>query len=340
MEKTIKKIKRILPIIGIILFIYILLNTGISNIVSALSEVNLPLLIIAVILLIVIIIGRNVQWQIILRRQKIKIGFLKSLKIQLIGRFYSSTTPGNIGYYLKIFYLKEQTNEPLGKLFVNSFITGTVTSISLYIMMVIGAIVLSEQYPPAFYASLIFLLINGILCLYFVKKERGERTIKTLIRYFIPQKLKNHLNSFTDTFYKDFPKIRYLIIPFIVGGILNLVSFSQTYIIALSLGINQIAFLPFMAIMTIVYLVTVIPITVGGLGTREATMVSLFSLYGVEPASTVALSLTNFLINNIPNTYGLMLAISETTEKREISRVRKHVNKAIKGLTSVGSKFL
>ncbi len=341
MGKTIKILKKIMPIIGIILFIYIIINTGIDNIATTLSKISPLLLIIAAAITIPKILMHNAQWQIILKKQKINISFLKTLKISLIGKFYALTTPGSTGYYFRIFYVKEHTNEPLGKLFVNTFITGVVNTVSLYIMMVIGALTLAEQYPLAFYGAIIFLLTHAILFIYFIKKERGEKIIKIFIKYLTPKKFKNHLNNFTDTFYKDFPKIQDLISPFIIGIILNLLGFIQVYILALSLGITQIDFLPFIAIMSIVYLVAMVPITIGGFGTREAAMIFLFSLYGVAPEKAVALSIARyFIFGMLPSLYGLVLALSEASDKKEISRVRKHVGKAIKGLTSVGSKFL
>ena len=341
MEKTIKTLKKIMPIIGIILFIYIIINTGIGNIATTLAKISPILVIIAAAITIPSLIIRNTQWQIILKKQKIKIGFLRTLKIILIGKFYSLVTPGYTGYYLRIFYVKDQTKEPLGKLFINTVITGLVNTLPLYIMLVVGALILAEQYPPAFHIAIIFLISHIAVCIYFIKKERGEKTIKKVIKYLIPKKIKNHLNNFTDTFYNDFPKIKDLISPFIIGIILNIIGFIQLYILALSLGITQIDFLPFIAIMSIVYIVTTIPITVGGFGTREAAMIFLFSLYGVAPEKAVALSIARyFVFGMLPSLYGLILALSEVSDKKEISRVRKHVGKAIKGLTSVGSKFL
>ena len=77
---------------------------------------------------------RNYAWQIILKEQKIKLTFFQSLKIYMIGFFYSSITPGFLGHLMRIPYIKEKTDEPYGKLFVNIFIDTTVRTIAEFLL--------------------------------------------------------------------------------------------------------------------------------------------------------------------------------------------------------------
>ena len=42
-----------------------------------------------------------------------------------------------------------------------------------------------------------------IVILYFIKKERGEKLLFTLIKYLIPKKIKSDLNRFVKTFYNE-----------------------------------------------------------------------------------------------------------------------------------------
>ena len=64
--------------------------------------------------------------------------------------------------------------------------------------------------------------------------------------------------------------------------------------------------------MPIATLVGQIPITVSGLGTREAVMISLFGLLGIEAAKIFSVSLIGIMINGIlPASIGILLMLRD-----------------------------
>ena len=207
-KNLIRYLKKFIPLIGIILLIYLIINIGTDKIMSTFLKISPLYIVIAALLTIPRVLIRNYGWQIILKKQKIFVSYLTSLKIFLIGYFYGSVTPGYIGQLMRIPYLKEKTNEPTGKLFVNSFVEEVVHTLSLYFMMVIGAFLISDKIPEAFPFACIFLAATIAIYWFFVKKERGEKTFHIFIRLFIPKKLKSYFTRFVDTFYTDFPNIK------------------------------------------------------------------------------------------------------------------------------------
>jgi len=131
-KQIFKYAKKILPFIGVILLIvYILLKEDINEIKNAFLAIHPIYIILALTLTIPRVLVRNTAWQMMLKEQKIYIGYWKSLKIFLIGYFYGSFTPGYLGQLMRIPYLKEKTREPYGKLFVNSTIETTVHTTSI-----------------------------------------------------------------------------------------------------------------------------------------------------------------------------------------------------------------
>jgi hypothetical protein len=59
-----------------------------------------------------------------------------------------------------------------------------------------------------------------------------------------------------------------------------------------------------MIIMPIVYMSSVIPISLGGLGVREGTMAILFSLIGADPSVAVLISLLTYISKVIVGSFG------------------------------------
>ena len=112
--------------------------------------------------------------------------------------------------------------------------------------------------------------------------------------------------------YEDFPKGRHLILPGILGFIHWIFYFSVAYIVVLLLEID-IPFIYFILIYPIGVIVSSIPFTIGGIGIREGTLVSLFKIFSVAPEKVVALSLiySIFISWIMPAAIGAFLSITD-----------------------------
>jgi len=315
-KKAFKKIKKFLPIIGIILLIYTVYNLDILKIIDSFLLISPIFILISLTLTLPRILIRNYVWRIIQKEHNIKLTYFQSLKIFLIGYFYGSFTPGYIGQLMRVPYMKEKTGDPYGKLFVNSLIETIVHSISLFAMIFLGALLVLGTYPELFIIIVIWLIIMFFILLYFLKKDRGEKLFYFLIKYLVPNKLKDNFYRFVNTFYNDFPKIKGLIIPVILGIITWIIIFSQEYIIVIALGL-EIPYLYFMLLFPIANVVGYIPITFAGLGTRELTAIIIFStLFLVPEAEIFVVSLLGFIITDVFTGFiGFILSLSETKIK-------------------------
>ena len=321
-KKIFSQAKKFLPLIGIAIFIYLIYDLGVNDIIDAVLSIHPIYILLASLLTIPRVIIRNYAWVLIHKEQKIKISFFQSLKIFLIGYFYGSISPGYIGQLMRVPYLKEKTGEPYGKLFVNSVIETTVHTLSLYAMMIIGAFLVISSYPKLFVIVCAWLIILGIILFYFIKKERGEKLFFLLIKYLIPSKFKIHLNRFVKTFYTDFPKIKKLIYPLIVGSFTWIIIFTQEYIIVLSLGV-EIPYLYFLLLFPIANTAGFIPITFAGLGTRELTAIFLFStLFMVPKEEIFVFTLVGFIITDILTGFiGFLVSLTESRKKEILSSI-------------------
>jgi uncharacterized protein (TIRG00374 family) len=316
-----KKAKLILPFIGLGVLAYIIYSLDVDKIISAFLSINPLYVLYALLLTIPLLIARNTAWLLILREQKIRIGFFRCLKIYLIGVFYGSISPGYVGQLMRVPYLKEKTGEPYGKLFVNTVIETFVHTVSLYGMMIIGAVLVIETLPQLLPITIIWIVAVTLVAVYFVRKDRGEKLFRTLIMYLIPRNVKRHFHEFVDTFYANFPRFSAMIIPYLLGIITWVIVFSQEYMIVLGLGL-EIPYFAFLFLFPIANTAGFLPITFAGLGIREGAAIYIFSTLFQTPSEQIlVLSLVGFIITDF--FLGILGFLLSLTESRSITRMPK-----------------
>jgi uncharacterized protein (TIRG00374 family) len=318
-ENLLKKAKIVLPFIGVIILAYIIYTLDLHKIITAFLSIDPIFIVYALLLTIPLLFIRNAAWQLILREQKITVGFFYSLKIYLIGLFYGSISPGYFGQLMRVPYLKEKTGESFGKLFTNTVIETFVHTFSLYGMMIIGALLVVGTLPELLPITIAWILCFTFIAAYFVKRERGEKFFRIIINYLIPKKVKPHMNAFVDTFYIDFPRFKTMILPYALGIITWIIVFSQEYLILLGLGL-QIPYFAFLLLFPIANVAGFIPITFGGLGTREFTAIFIFTtLFPVTGEQILVLSLVGFIVTDLFLGFlGFLLTLTESRMKTSL----------------------
>jgi len=321
-QNILRKVKLVLPFIGLFILVYIIYSLDLEKIISAFLSINPVYIVYSLLLTIPLLLIRNATWQIVLKEQNIRVGFFYSLKVYLIGVFYGSITPGFSGQLMRVPYLKEKTNEPYGKLFINTIIETFIHSFSLYAMMIIGALLVIGMIPELLPITVCIFLIFCLLAVYFTKKEWGEKFFRVLIIYFIPKKLKIHLNAFVGSFYSDFPRFSKMILPYILGIVTWIIVFSQEYLILMGLGLD-IPYFMFLVLFPIANVAGFIPITFAGLGTRELTAIFLFtSMFQVAEEQILVLSLVGLIITDLfLAALGFLLCLTETRSTVTISNL-------------------
>jgi len=315
MSDVIGKLKLFLPFIGLIILAYVVYSLDLQKIITAFLSIDPRFIIYALLLTFPLLFIRNIEYQLILKEQKIHLNSFDSLKIYLIGIFYGSFTPGYSGQLMRIPYLKEKTREPFGKLFVNTLIDTFVHSFSIYGMIIIGAFLVVGTIPQLLPVTIVWMVGFCLAVLYFSGKHRGEKFFRIMVTYLIPKKVKPHLHAFVGSFYTDFPRFKAVIIPYLIGIITWVIVFSQEYLILLGLGL-EIPYLSFLILFPIANVAGFIPITFGGLGTREFTAILIFTtLFTVTAEQILVLSLVGFCITDIFLAFlGFLLSLTESRQ--------------------------
>jgi uncharacterized protein (TIRG00374 family) len=303
--------KKLLPIIGIIVFVYILWRFNIEKILSVLSTINPLYAVLCFLGIPITFFILNIQWRMILKRQCIHVSFSYSLKNLLIGYFYGFITPGGFGAFLRALYLKNESKTPLPKCISNIITFNTIDYITIYILGSIGGLFLLGQYPYLFILILILLFIVTFLFIFFLRQKTSKHLFKKLLQSQIFQFIQHYMKDPIESFYEDLPSFKSLLLPFLVSFFSWFVFYTELYLIAQLFNIH-IPYITFIFMLAVTSSIAVIPISIYGLGTRDATLVALFSIYNIPPENSISFTLFWFTVFIItPSIIGAFITIFE-----------------------------
>ncbi len=304
--------KKLLPIIGIIILLYIIVTLDLQEIYTVFSNIHPIYSLISFFAILPVVLMTNIQWQILLRKQRIKVSFLYSLKNIFIGYFYGFISPGGIGAYTRALYLEHESKAPLGKCLSNIIIFNTIDYLSLLLLGAIGAIFLSSIYPHLFAVIIAVIFVIVTLLLFFLKKEKSKNIFLKIIQTRIFSSVKDRLTESLDSFYEDLPRFKDVLIPFGISIIGWIVRFTELYFIS-KLFLIDVSFIYFILIIAVANVIASIPITIYGLGTREASLITMFLFFNVIPEKVLGLSLFWFtIIWFSPSILGAIITYIET----------------------------
>jgi uncharacterized protein (TIRG00374 family) len=305
-------LKKLIPLIGIILFIYILFDIGIEKIANSFIQIEIHYLLIAFFLLIPRFSLFAYSWHYLCKKQKMNPGYFFLLKVYLVGFFYGNAVPGGFGGYIRIFYLKNKTKASIEKCLTNSLIDFSLFFISGLFLSVIGSVFLFDRAPELFPILLFFFCLNTIAFVILLQKRSGSILFNYFIKRFIPKKFKEKISQSIDALYEDIPRFRDLIIPFFIDILIRIITGTGIFIIAQSFSVN-IPYIDFIFINVIaVVVIGILPISVGGLGIREGIYVYLLGTYGVSPGVAFAISFSGYLVKMlVPAIAGLTLSFKK-----------------------------
>ena len=286
----------LLPLIGILLFIYILGVTGPSRIMAALQGVELWHLLAFPLFTFAIIVIRGLRWWHIMRTLAIDYSFWRSCYVWTIGFFASAVTPGKLGDGVRSFYVSRDTSRDLAEGFLTVFIDRLMDLVVILVLSMVSVLIFSRAYMPFasawvfFIASLLILAALGSM----LKRKLMRAILKPFVRLLIPRRIQDRLSAGFHSFYDSLDA--YLWIRWRTLGVLALtvaywlLVFVLVYYITKMLNLD-VGFFYIVLIIPIVTVVEFLPISISGLGTREAAVIYFFSIIGIGRPEAVAFSL-------------------------------------------------
>ena len=283
-------------IFGLVLFIAILVKLDLRRILHVILKVDFAILGIALILIIPVMMLMSWRWQSLLAMQGLRIGFIESFAVYMKAYYVGLITPGRLGEFIKAIYLKEKNGIPIGEGF-SSVLIDRLQDVLPFVVVGLLGLILSPFGRLYFYPVIGVMLLFLLIWILLFKAEVWKKIVQGIVRGLVPRKYKDNVDVQFDSFFAGISKFGNfrIIMPIIATIASAALAFFQCYLIAISLSIS-ISFVYLTFCVSVAGLVSLIPVSIYGLGTREATLIALFSRVGLSSESAVGFSLMYLLV--------------------------------------------
>lgn len=234
---------------------------------------------------VILVLGiKSIRWNLLLRQEGCSYPLLNSFHAYLTSFTIGLITPGRLGEIARLYYVREDT----GVNFYTSFKTIVADRIfDFAILFWFGATGMLYFYKVfGHFHGLVYLLGTGIVM--YAMWMVVNFLLKTLFKNPKPASLINLVKETWSGLFRSM-----MILPWGLTLLAYLFFYIANQWIFKSIGVElQVTDIGF--ILSLMSLATLIPISIAGFGTREASLVYLLGFYGINPEVAIVFSLLQF----------------------------------------------
>lgn len=254
-------------------------KTGIDKVLSTLKEINILSFVLAVLIYMFTIFISSIRWRLLLHE---KFGMRRLVSLYFIGSFFNHLLPGLIGGdAVKAYYLYRDTgrgSSAVASVFMDRYVGFAGLMLVGLIAFPFGFGYFKGSYVEWVLPLIVLLFVAGSFLVFGVK---------------IGRKFK-HLSGFYEYFALYRERKAVLIKTLLLSVAIQTVIIFAVYALGRGLGVNM-PLLPLFIFIPVIWTIATIPISISGLGVREASFVLLFGFLGISPVQATAISFAWFL---------------------------------------------
>lgn len=277
--------------ISIALLIFLISRVGKTTLLETLHKADPILLFAAFFLYLGTYALACYRWEMLLRGADVHIARKRIISSYASGLFFSLFTPSSIGGdFARSVDLTRHTNKPK-EIIASVFLDRLSGYIGLIILVAVALpFGLSLHLDKSIYITVGVLTVLLIAMLAAVFNGFLYRKTKELLNAPFESKIKEVLLGLHHEVFVFRGKPGIIVKNILCSIVLQGIQFVATYIIARSLGI-EIKSVYFFIFVPVISAITMLPISIGGLGVRDAATIMLFSKVGVTKDMAFAMSI-------------------------------------------------
>lgn len=288
------------PFLGLAIFAWIVYRTGIDRIATALSPIEPRHLLVFPVIIVFVLIIRGLRWLVLIRTLGIPYSLWRATIVSAIGYFGAAVTPAKVGDAVRAYYLNRDTSRGLGECFLTVFIDRLMDLGTMMLLGVASVLAFSYYYTrlPTLWVILAFVLVMLAILYLSLNRQVMERLLRPLFNLIVPSRYKREVSFQMDTFYDALSAygrhpgqtIAAVVLTIVYWGSVFLLAIAVVRVLAIDMSLRYIVL-----VMPLITLMEVLPISISGLGTRDAAAIYFFALVGVGSAQAVGFSLVYVL---------------------------------------------
>jgi uncharacterized protein (TIRG00374 family) len=299
---------------------YLFYHLDIVMTFQLLSQVNISLFLLSFTLYCFLNVVGAFRWKILLKFNQNYFSIFTLTRFYFIGAFFILFLPATVGNDLaRWYYLHDhgvKTNEAMSSIIFERFI-----GVSVIVFVTCCGVFLIDFEIVAHDIIKLTVLISVLACLvFYVILWNGY---DFFLKKWLPQKVQSKLSLIIALIkdLKDYSRsVHISFFVFLISFLSYLLGIFSAYLISLSLGYSM-NFLIFCTLFSIVLLVSMIPISINGLGVREGTLVFLFASMGMPKEIALAISILYFLQIVA---LGMIGGIFFLVEKKDLKKIENY----------------
>jgi uncharacterized protein (TIRG00374 family) len=283
------KLNGLIKIVGtlaILLFLFWKVKFNLQGFGEILRSVHIGYFLLSLLGVIIVLGIKSFRWRLLIHNEGVNYSAQHSFAAYMASDAIGIVTPGRIGEIARLYYVREET--PIS--FYSAF--KTLVSDRIFDFTMLGWLGLSGllfyfktfgNYPGIYYVlGVMMLFIAGyvVVIKLFAKILHYKKINRLPIIRFVYE-------SFLAVIGKRSMKM------WILTFLAYLMYFGFSWLIMIALHLSP-SYTDVAFIMSIMSLSTIIPLSVAGFGTREATLVLLFSYYGLASETAISFSFMHF----------------------------------------------
>lgn len=248
----------------------------------------------------------NYRWQILLAGLGVRIGFWPLLRVQLAANFAGSFMPSSIGVDALRVTALVRGGEPMAPVVASTLVDRLSLALASLLFGSAMLVALARTRVPAELANVVFVLTAlGVLGFAVCLHPRVRRSVREKLLSRAPKKFRHTLGTIGEA------AIAYRRQWRVLAGLaaVTLALFMVRILFAKALGLAagvDVPVLDLLLVIPLLWIMVMLPITIGSIGVQEAGYAMLMALIGVGPAIAVSMSLIEHVTARAASLPGLL----------------------------------
>jgi uncharacterized membrane protein YbhN (UPF0104 family) len=221
----------------------------------------------------------SIRWRLLLHE---KFGMKRLVSLYFIGSFFNHLLPGLIGGdAVKAYYLYRDTgrgSSAVASVFMDRYIGFTALMLVGVIAFPFGFSYFKGSYIEWVLPLIVLLFITGSFFVFGLRIGRRFKPLSGFYDYFAVYKEKKAV----------------LVRTLLLSVMIQTIIIFAVYVLGRGLSVN-VPLLPLFIFIPVIWTIASLPISISGIGVREASFVLLFGFLGISPAQATAVSFAWFL---------------------------------------------
>ncbi|MCB0324362.1 MAG: flippase-like domain-containing protein [Bdellovibrionales bacterium] len=313
----VERVRAYLRYVGLLLLLGLLYSIDVTQASAILTSMDPRWFVVAALCHAAFTFFKSIRWHALLAAQGVEYPLGRAIAVYHAGSFFSLITPGRIGDVIKIDYLKRDRGVPyrvgLSSVVVDRLLDLVLLASSAFL----GVSMLGASVGVLQSLVLFTVLLAAVVALaksdWAIPRMLGAMGRMPLVGRRVVTRAESiaHLHQELQTLLS-----RRILVPLLCSVASYAAIYYGSYAIAAAQGLH-LTLLQVLYAISITSIVSLIPVSVSGIGTRDLVMVAIFARFGLESEQAIAFSLGYLLINIVfGNGVGAYYWFREPRQKR------------------------